>query len=227
MPFCSNCGNELGNIVKFCSNCGVAIKASEGQELVPQDNNKVEISSPIPDLSKPPNPYISYDFEKYFGRVAAKSEQIYLSENIPLARVNSLIRQVKRKSPNADFLYGCKFQVYLDEGGWSALGLLIATEKDNNSCFLALFLPPGGNNVIPFSTITEISIYRNVLKFDFIDEVNNSHRTVSAIIRNVELQQALVDFYKAYFDKSANSPITTMNVNNPSPIKPKDGAGIR
>lgn len=249
MPFCGNCGIKLSETAKFCSNCGLAIKASEGQELVQKDETNVESISTILDLLRKSDSYKFYDFEKYFGAIAAHSNRLYLSDDIPFDKLDAFIGRFKRKILNVGYLENFSHHLYYDDTtmGKGDIGYVISSDKNKNKLFL-LAMDVKWAAIFDFSFISSICwkkgfgmnlIYSdNALNLTYLDNGVGKSQTVGLPIVNKQFGDAIIAFYKAYFDinskeLSVNSPKKDVAAKLPpietniSPIKPKDGAGIR
>ncbi len=238
MPFCENCGNKLAETAKFCSNCGLAIKASEGQELVQKDETQVESLSTILDLLKQSDSYKFYDFERYFGAIATQSNLLYLLDNIPNEKLNAIIR---RELHNFGYIEDFQHHLYYNESmfGSRDTGYLISSNKNTNKlCLLAL--TNTGVYVLEFNLISSI-IWKgkDVINIFYSGHESGKLQIFVLTILFREFGNRIIEFHKAYFNRnlgeiiamvrdknSANSPIRPKEINI-SPIKPKDGAGIR
>lgn len=170
------------------------------------------------------NNQIYYDFEKFFNFLTGENK-VYLAENIPSKKLNAFKERIKSSFGNEPIIDNCNYNVYFDATTWGKGddGYLIATDSNN---ILLLYLAPYNGAIwrIPFNEILEIQlkgtnlrvrIKDNDLAFDFYNQV---------------VLQALINFYESYFVSNLNEEDDKYlddEDQDKSPIKPKDGAGIR
>jgi len=240
MPFCSNCGNKLSATAHFCSNCGIVIKTAEGQDLVQKDDTKVEIIFPTGDPLIKSESFIFYDFERYFGDIAAHSNRLSLSDKIPFDKLNAYIERFKRKILNVGYIDNLSHHLYYDDTnfGKGDIGYLISFDRNKNKLFL-LAMDITGVFIFEFAHISSISWGKKfAMNISYSDDSMGKLQTVVLPILNKQFGDAIIAFYKFYFDINSKNPsmkvakrdvATTLPLieTNISPIKPKDGAGIR
>lgn len=223
MPFCENCGNNLSDTAKFCPNCGEKIySVSLTSEIGNSKLNKYDLDG------YKQGDWIEYLIEESDKEVLSSEANLMRKINyrrgMPVGKVRDYYHPSGKLQSEFELTSG-PYNKHSERPKDKYYGVHLLLDEENGTIIGTIYYDENGD--IDIRKTIDIA-YPNAKQDSRFDEkvfMNSEfgQELIDEFIKKVNLQTLI----NVVSDDNCNKLIDGIDENSQSPIKPKDGAGIR